>query len=417
MSAVPPPAPSTASAAPRREGDDAAQAERAVAGHVGLGDQETCAGAQQRDAQEHHGSAAIVAPRDRRIAADPIDCRACPPRSCRPRAGRCSATATASACAPAPSRACAARGARASAWWRSRWRSRPPSTPPRSRSPRGGRARIGSASSTPIAIASRWPRSAARGRARRPRRRALRARRRALARAGGRRAGDGRRRRRGRRRLRLRARRRRRRRTGRASSPRRCTCPRSRWRAAASGVTLTLAAIAAPDDDRRRLCARLLERAGRCASAPLPLLDPAPTGRYRVVSAMPPEHYEAAVARAVERIRAGALDKVVLAREVQVHAPRAHDAAAVLGVLREALPVVLHLLRGARRQRVRRRQPRAARAPRRPARRRRSRWRARRGAAPTPPSTTTSASSCCAPTRTARSRRSSRGASCARCAR
>ncbi len=38
---------------------------------------------------------------------------------------------------------------------------------------------------------------------------------------------------------------------------------------------------------------------------------------------MPPEHYEAAVARAVERIRAGAFDKIVLAREVQVHAPRA----------------------------------------------------------------------------------------------
>jgi salicylate biosynthesis isochorismate synthase/menaquinone-specific isochorismate synthase len=44
------------------------------------------------------------------------------------------------------------------------------------------------------------------------------------------------------------------------------------------------------------------------------------------------------VARAVERIRAGALDKVVLAREVQVHAPRAHDPAAVIGVLREAFP-------------------------------------------------------------------------------
>ena len=53
---------------------------------------------------------------------------------------------------------------------------------------------------------------------------------------------------------------------------------------------------------------------------------------------MPPEHYEAAVARAVERIRAGALEKIVLAREVQVHAPAAHDAGAVFGVLREAFP-------------------------------------------------------------------------------
>jgi isochorismate synthase len=103
-------------------------------------------------------------------------------------------------------------------------------------------------------------------------------------------------------------------------------------------VTLTLAAVVAPDDDADAVAERLLERAASLRSAPLPLLDPDPTGRYRVVSAMPPEHYESAVARAVERIRAGALDKVVLAREVQVHAPRAHDPAAVLGVLREAFP-------------------------------------------------------------------------------
>ncbi len=51
---------------------------------------------------------------------------------------------------------------------------------------------------------------------------------------------------------------------------------------------------------------------------------------------MAPEHYEAAVARAVEMIAAGRLEKIVLAREVDVHAPRAHDVAAVFGVLREA---------------------------------------------------------------------------------
>ena len=65
---------------------------------------------------------------------------------------------------------------------------------------------------------------------------------------------------------------------------------------------------------------------------------------------MPPEHYEGAVARAVEQIRAGALKKVVLAREVQVHAPRVHDAPAVLGVLRDAFPscYVLAVGRGER---------------------------------------------------------------------
>jgi salicylate biosynthesis isochorismate synthase/menaquinone-specific isochorismate synthase len=53
---------------------------------------------------------------------------------------------------------------------------------------------------------------------------------------------------------------------------------------------------------------------------------------------MPPEHYEQAVARAVQLIGEGRLEKVVLAREVQVHAPRAYDPAAVFGVLREQFP-------------------------------------------------------------------------------
>jgi salicylate biosynthesis isochorismate synthase/menaquinone-specific isochorismate synthase len=71
-------------------------------------------------------------------------------------------------------------------------------------------------------------------------------------------------------------------------------------------------------------------------SAELPLLDPAPSGRFRIDSVAPPEHYEAAVARAVERIRARDFEKIVLAREVAVHAPADHDAAAVFGVLRAA---------------------------------------------------------------------------------
>ena len=100
-------------------------------------------------------------------------------------------------------------------------------------------------------------------------------------------------------------------------------------------VRLTLSALAAPDDMPEELLARLERRLGELRSAALPLLDPAPTGRFRVASAMPPEHYEAAVARAVEMIGAGTLEKIVLAREVQVHASSAYDPAAVLGVLRE----------------------------------------------------------------------------------
>jgi len=103
-------------------------------------------------------------------------------------------------------------------------------------------------------------------------------------------------------------------------------------------VRLTLAALATPDDTPDGLLARLEQRLRELRSAPLPLVDPAPTRRVPVVSSMPPEHYEAAVARGVEHIRAGELEKIVLAREVQVHAAAPHDPAAVFGVLREAFP-------------------------------------------------------------------------------
>jgi salicylate biosynthesis isochorismate synthase len=103
-------------------------------------------------------------------------------------------------------------------------------------------------------------------------------------------------------------------------------------------VRLTVSALAAPDDTAEDLLACLEGRLGELREEPLELLDPAPSGRYRIASAMPPEHYEAAVARAVETIRGGDLEKIVLAREVDVHAPREHDPAAIFGVLREAFP-------------------------------------------------------------------------------
>jgi isochorismate synthase len=103
-------------------------------------------------------------------------------------------------------------------------------------------------------------------------------------------------------------------------------------------VRMTLSALAEPDDLPADLLARLQQRLVQLRARPLPLLDPAPAGRYRVLSAMPPEHYEAAVARAVQQIRGGELQKMVLAREVQVHAPSDHDPAAVFGVLRAEFP-------------------------------------------------------------------------------
>jgi salicylate biosynthesis isochorismate synthase/menaquinone-specific isochorismate synthase len=103
-------------------------------------------------------------------------------------------------------------------------------------------------------------------------------------------------------------------------------------------VRLTLTALASPDDLPDELLARLLSRVADLEQRRLPLLDPAPSGRFQVASAMPPEHFESAVARASELIGQGQMEKIVLAREVQVHAPSAYDPAAVLGVLREEFP-------------------------------------------------------------------------------
>jgi isochorismate synthase len=106
-----------------------------------------------------------------------------------------------------------------------------------------------------------------------------------------------------------------------------------------AGTTwLTLAAVAAPDDTPEDLLTALELRLGELHAVSLPLLDPAPAERAKVAGAMPPQHYVAAVARAVERIRAGELEKVVLSREVDVHAPAPHNPGAILGVLREAFP-------------------------------------------------------------------------------
>ncbi len=106
----------------------------------------------------------------------------------------------------------------------------------------------------------------------------------------------------------------------------------------AGGCRLTVNVEVAPDDTAEDAGARVGRRLSELVKRPLPLLDPAPVGGYEVVSPMPPAHYEEAVARAVQRIGAGEFQKVVLAREVEVHAPVDHDPAAVFGLLREAFP-------------------------------------------------------------------------------
>jgi isochorismate synthase len=101
---------------------------------------------------------------------------------------------------------------------------------------------------------------------------------------------------------------------------------------------LTLCAVNEPGADPKGISAGLEARVAALRDGQLPLFDPHPTGSVRIASASPPERFEAAVAAAVERIGGGDLEKVVLAREVVVEAPRAHDPAALYGALRELFP-------------------------------------------------------------------------------
>jgi isochorismate synthase len=101
---------------------------------------------------------------------------------------------------------------------------------------------------------------------------------------------------------------------------------------------MTVSVAADGDEAPEALIERLLRRVEELRPATVPLLDPHPVERTRVASAAPPAHFEQAVEGAVERIRAGELEKVVLAREVRAHAARPHDPGAVLGTLREVFP-------------------------------------------------------------------------------
>jgi isochorismate synthase len=88
--------------------------------------------------------------------------------------------------------------------------------------------------------------------------------------------------------------------------------------------------VAALATARRRL-ASLNERA-------IGPLDPDPAVKTTIGAPYPPGRYEALVTDTTERIRSGQLEKAVLAREVIVSSPSAHDPAPLFGALRELFP-------------------------------------------------------------------------------
>jgi len=104
------------------------------------------------------------------------------------------------------------------------------------------------------------------------------------------------------------------------------------------GTFLTGSIFLEPGVDPAVLLKRAAGRIGSLREAPLTPADPHPNAATRIFGRYSPERYEKIVAAAVERIRSTQVDKVVLARELTVEAPTAHDPAALFGALRDLFP-------------------------------------------------------------------------------
>jgi isochorismate synthase len=101
---------------------------------------------------------------------------------------------------------------------------------------------------------------------------------------------------------------------------------------------LTANVFVSPGEDHAVAVGKVETRLAGLRSDPLSLLDPHLTERPEIRSVHPPGDFEVAVTAATERIAAGEMSKVVLAREVTVEAAAAHSPAAIFGALREQFP-------------------------------------------------------------------------------
>jgi isochorismate synthase len=98
---------------------------------------------------------------------------------------------------------------------------------------------------------------------------------------------------------------------------------------------LTLNAIVRPGEDAGAPARAAEARLAGLREVSPAMLDPHPSARAEIRSARPPAAFEAIVGAATDRIEAGEMSKVVLAREVIVSSPSAHDPAALFGTMRE----------------------------------------------------------------------------------
>jgi salicylate biosynthesis isochorismate synthase/menaquinone-specific isochorismate synthase len=103
-------------------------------------------------------------------------------------------------------------------------------------------------------------------------------------------------------------------------------------------ASATVNVVCRPGEDAVAGAERALARLAGLRVEPMPLRDPDPAGGFDLVSSLPPDHYVKAVAKARELIRAGELEKVVLAREVRVEGRTPFHPAPVFDNLRAAYP-------------------------------------------------------------------------------
>ncbi len=101
---------------------------------------------------------------------------------------------------------------------------------------------------------------------------------------------------------------------------------------------LTASTLIGSEAGHRELLDRFAGKLSALRAAPLTPADPHPSRATAILGRHPPERYERIVAAAVDRIRSGEVNKVVLARELTVEAPAAIDPAAMVGSLRDLFP-------------------------------------------------------------------------------
>lgn len=109
---------------------------------------------------------------------------------------------------------------------------------------------------------------------------------------------------------------------------------------------LTVNSMISSGSSREEVVESVRARVESLVIAELPMLDPHPTDRPLIESVLPPGEFESAVSAATKRIRAGEIDKVVLAREIVVKAGSAHDPAEIFGALRMGFPTCFNFCVG-----------------------------------------------------------------------